>query len=263
MFFYIERQDRTGSILQLMFYACSYCFHNNIHFDGIISNNVWWYNASFFSYVDKYFKIKNKVIKLNNMNNISFDQIKNYANVDSQHIYTEFDVSKLSPYFSDNINKYFNYNFKKHINHVISNNNKTKSQISIHIRRGDVNDSIPLRYTNDQVYLNVVDYIIKHYNLQDYEIHIFSEIKFNGNVNLYNKYKLLKLHLTKNNNMEEIMEDMMHMINSDFLVCSKSSFSYLPALLNTDGIVFHNNKFWNKPLDNFRVYNDNTGEIIR
>lgn len=68
-----------------MFYAYSYCFHNNIHFDGVISNNVWWYNNNFFSYVDKYFKIKNKVININNMKKINFDQIKNYSNLDSSN----------------------------------------------------------------------------------------------------------------------------------------------------------------------------------
>jgi len=266
MFFFINRQDRSGSILQLMFYAYSYCFHNNIHFDGIISNNVWWYNNNFFSYVDKYFKIKNKVININNMKKINFDQIKNYSNLDSSNFYTEFDVSKLCPYFSTNINKFFDYNFKKHIhdnnNDIFNCLNKTRTIISIHIRRGDVNANIQRRYTYDSVYLNVIDYIIEHYNLVNYEIHLFSEINFNGNLSLYNKYKILKLHLAKNNDIQEIMLDFMHMINSDFFVCSKSSFSYLPALLNKNGIVFHNNKFWNKPLEHFRIYNDDNGDIL-
>jgi len=47
------------------------------------------------------------------------------------------------------------------------------------------------------------------------------------------------------------------------MIMSISSFSYLPALLNTTGRIYHNNKFWNKPLNSFNVYDDDTGLIFQ
>lgn len=58
------------------------------------------------------------------------------------------------------------------------------------------------------------------------------------------------------------MNDIIFMIYSDYLICSKSSFSYLPALLNINGTIYHNNKFWNKPLNDFLIYDDDSGDIL-
>lgn len=267
MYFLLNRNDRSGSILQVMLYIYSYCFKHNIEFDGLISDNGWWYNDYFFNMVKKYFNIDNKKIKKKSLNFVSFEDIKNYSNIKSNNLYSIFEVSKLCSYFTNNINNYFDLDFRKYIfNKIIKLNYEKKNFIiSLHIRRGDVNKNITRRYTNDEVYINVLKKIIKTKKIKNYEIHIFSEKKFNGNIEIYKQFENVKFHLEEHNGKNEltnVFNDILFMINSDYLICSKSSFSYISALLNINGNVYHNNNFWNNPLDSFEIYDDNTGNII-
>lgn len=270
MYFYIDRGDRSGSILQIMFYLFSYCFKHKINYDGIIGKkNIWWYNIHFFKFIKDNFNIENNIVDITSLKFINFNEIKNYSNINSNNLISEFIVKDLCIFFSDNINNYFDKTFLNYINSNLinkkyNNMNIKKKIISIHIRRGDVNSNIKRRYTSDNVYINIIDNIIS--NLENYEIHLFSENKFNGNINLFKKYKNIIFHLETESGFhkyENIFNDIMFMIKSDYLICSKSSFSYFPALLNNSGIIYHNNMFWNKPLNNFFIYDDLTGNIIK
>ena len=271
MYFLLNRNDRSGSIILLMLYMYSYCYKHNIKYDGIISDNGWWYNNPyFFNKVKKIFNITNKKIDKNLLKEIKFSEIKTYSNKESNDVYMIFDVNILCPYFSKNINLYFDDKFKNYMTKIISNTcdnkNNNRKIISIHIRRGDVNQTIPRRYTNDNVYLILINNIIKNENLQDYEIHIFSEKNFNGNINTFNTLKNVQFHLENDHGSERsdltnVFNDILFMIKSDYLICSKSGFSYVPALLNKYGTIYHNNNFWCTPLKKFILYNDNTGII--
>jgi hypothetical protein len=268
MFFYLNRTDRTGSILQTMFYVYAFCYKYNLVYDGLICNHAWWYNAKFFNYVENYFGIKNKIIKdKSKLKSIDFNELindkenKKYNNDDILILYN---VTNHNTYFRNNINYYFDTKFISSLNFkkIINNNNP---YIAVHIRRGDVNNNIKLRYTNDEVYINLIKKIININPSVNYEIHIFSEYKFNGNKKLFEIFPNLHFHLEKNSGFHDydnIFNDLMLMINSDIFICSKSSFSYFPALLKEKGQVYHNNKFWNPPLDRFLVYDDTTGEIV-
>ena len=114
-----------------MLYIYAYCYYHNISYDGLISTKRdWWYNMIFFNYVQKFLNIKNNVIDSSGLNKITFKQINNYSNKSSQNICTEFIVADLCPYFSNNINKYINHDFKKHMNTLLEDNrllNKKKS----------------------------------------------------------------------------------------------------------------------------------------
>jgi hypothetical protein len=166
-------------------------------------------------------------------------------------------------FFDDKFKIFMNNNIKLNKNLIMNNNNNII--ISIHIRRGDVDKNIPRRYTDDNVYINLIQKIIKINNLNDYEIHIFSEKQFNGDLLLYNKLNNVIFHLDKPDNyldLDNVFNDLLFMINSDYLICSKSSFSYVPALLNNKNNIYHNNKFWNSPKKKFILYDDNNGQII-
>ena len=264
MFFLLNRGDRTGSILQTMFYIYAYCYKHEIIYHGLISHNAWWYNTKFFNYVENYFGIKNQVIKdISKLKFIDFNDM--CENNENNNLYTIFDTQKHNPYFRNNINHYFDASFKSSLNiKRIELNNKPS--IAVHIRRGDVNDKIKMRYTSDKVYLNLIKNIRNLNPQMNYEIHIFSENKFNGNKKLFDQLSNVYFHLEKNSgfhDFDNIFNDLSFMIHSDIFICSKSSFSYFPALLNKTGRVYHNNKFWNPPLDNFFVYDDITGEIVK
>lgn len=270
MFFYLDRNDRTGSILLLILYIYAYCFKYNIIYDGVIGNNNWWCNDIFFNKIKTYFNINNKKESINNLRKIEFNDLEKYSNKITDNLYFIFDVKTLCPYFSKNIDMFFddkfkifmNNNIKLNKNFIMNNNNII---ISIHIRRGDVDKNIPIRYTDDNVYINLINNIIKKNNLKNYEIHIFSEKQFNGNLSLYNKLDNIFFHLEKSEyilDLNNVFNDLLFMINSDYLICSKSGFSYVPALLNNKNNIYHNNKFWCSPKKKFILYDDNTGQII-
>ena len=61
---------------------------------------------------------------------------------------------------TNNINFYFNDIFRQKLFNNLIKINKKNIIISIHIRRGDVIETNTRRYTNDNVYIN----ILKKYN---------------------------------------------------------------------------------------------------
>lgn len=268
MYFYINRSDRSGSILQLMFCLISYCFKHKISYHGIIGTNVWWYNKNYFKFIKDNFSFQNNMVDISLLKFINFKELKNYSNVPSNHLICEIMVPGFNTnYFDDNINYYFDKTFLDliHSNIINKKYNIEKKIISVHIRRGDVKPWWRRRYTYDNVYINIIDNIIS--NLENYEIHLFTEKNFNGDINLFKKkYKNIIFHIEIEsgfNKYENIFNDIIFMINSDYLICSKSSFSYVPALLNHSGIIYHNNKFWHKPLNKFLIYDDLTGNMIK
>ena len=270
MFFVIDRNDRSGSIIQLMYYCIMFCKVHNLKYDGIISaGSCWWYNRQFFNYIYQYFGVKNIILtstQYDSLKKIPFNTAKIYKETD-ELVGVIFKVSDFHPYFSNNINNYFN---RKILQSVVENIKKPnrmsgKKIISVHIRRGDVNSQIPRRYTTDDVYVNVIQNILKVNDIKDYEIHIYSERKFNGDLKLFSQFNNIKFHLevgTGFNDYKNIFSDLIDMIDSDYLICSKSSFSYISALLNIRGKIYYNNKFWIKPLNSFYLYNDETGLLL-
>jgi len=231
------------------------------------TKNNWWYNKKFFNKVKKYFKINNEIINITLLKKIEFENIIDYKNNNSKNFYCIIETPNLCNLMTNNINFYFSDIFRQKLfNNLIDINIKRNIIISIHIRRGDVIETNSRRYSNDNVYINILNNIIKSNKLDNnYEIHLFSEKKFNGNIELYKIFKNINIHLEKENgfnNLENVFNDLLFMINSDYLICSKSSFSYFPALLNLNGKIYHNNKFWINPLKHFNIYDDITGELI-
>ena len=269
MFFLLNLGDRTGSILQFMFYFYAFCYKHELVYDGLISDRGWWYNANFFKYVENYFGIKNRIIK--DKSKLKLIDLKDLIeNKENKKEYNNeniliINVTNNLLYFRNNINYYFDTTFISSLNikkNLFNNNNP---YIAVHIRRGDVNNKIKLRYTDDEVYLNLIKKIININPSIKYEIHIFSEYNFNGNKKLFELLPNVHFHLEKTSGkhyFDNIFNDLSFMINSDIFICSKSSFSYFPALLKEKGQVYHNNKFWYPPLDRFLVYDDTTGELV-
>lgn len=116
--------------------------------------------------------------------------------------------------------------------------NKDKINISIHIRRDDVDKNFTLRWLSDEYYLQIID-IIEN-NLENYSLKIHTQ-KQNFNFDKFKKYEVL---------YDEIYEDydsFTEFIFSDILILGKSSFGYAPALLKKELVVYHD--FWHKKLD--------------
>ncbi len=119
---------------------------------------------------------------------------------------------------------------------------KSKFDIAIHIRRGDVNKEIIERYTSNKVYQKIIK-LLKN-KFPDYSICIYSE----GKIKDFRKLFFKNVHFSLNDCIENSFHNL---VTSKVLVSSKSSFSYSAALLSTN-IVYYI-PFWHYPLDEWII----------
>lgn len=90
-------------------------------------------------------------------------------------------------------------------------------------------------------YKNVLNFIKNKHDNEKIDLHIYSQGKLNDYCNFYElsseSFKIF-LHLDENPK-----DDIYHMSNSDYLIMSNSSYSWLCHLLNSN-ITFVRNNFW-------------------
>jgi len=125
---------------------------------------------------------------------------------------------------------------------------KNQINIAVHIRRGDIvsgqttgQQTLTKRWLDMDYYENVVsrltEKIKNKYPEKSYRIYLFSE----GNADEYRSFEKYG-DVTYCFDMSA-MDSFLHMVRADYLVLSKSSFSYVPALLS-DGVRICPDGFW-------------------
>lgn len=188
----------------------------------------------------------NFIDEIENLINLK-NNIKNYCNNSNVNVLM-YNYGKFENNIDNNINsnhmKFIKNCFWENKNKNVFNNNKIN--IAVHIRRGDVSDIINKeRYLPDKYYLNIINIIINKYKDKQLLFHIYSE----GKIEDFEIYKNAdtKLHIN-----EDICKTFIQLVAADILVMSKSSFSYVAALLS-DGEVYYK-KFWHKPRKGWNVY---------
>lgn len=110
--------------------------------------------------------------------------------------------------------------------------------IAIHIRRGDVHSGWAERYTDNNEYKKIIQSLKLKYPA--YKITIVSE----GNIEDFKDFELEDSCFLLNGDVTVAFHTM---VTAKVLVMSKSSFSYTPAILNSNTIYYM--KFWHNPLD--------------
>jgi hypothetical protein len=130
---------------------------------------------------------------------------------------------------------------------ILSHFKPGRTNVAIHIRRGDVdNIEHPTRFTPIEVYANIIDHFLKA--IPNVNICIFSE----ENEKNRNEFKILK---EKNHVQVLVNLDMLntfeHLVCADLLITSRSSFSYIAALLNPNRIIYMD--FWHPPLERWNI----------
>ena len=173
------------------------------------------------------------------------------------------------------------------INRVLPNINleKKKFAIVMHIRRG-VSEShiVPgekfSRSLNSQYYINVLRHILEHYSISkpisltiltdapeddmqfkviSEQIHLQKEFNYLKNsegirITGHSFSDIKEYFLSETSGEIEIIRGgdaqkaISMMMAADYLVMSRSSMSYIGALLNTTGTVFYPPNFWHKPI---------------
>jgi len=142
------------------------------------------------------------------------------------------------------VRDYYSPEFLNHIRKANSLSKRSGSQskplVVLHVRRGDAKGK---RRTNDQFYYNVVHDIKKH--LPNADVHLFSE----GSPDEFDGYRQqgVQLHLDST----DVREAWEYFSSADVFVMAKSSFSMVPALFNTNCVIY--TPFWHSPLDEWMV----------
>lgn len=113
--------------------------------------------------------------------------------------------------------------------------------IAVHVRRGDSTHTTR-RFVGHDYFVNVLDDITNYLeeNGKQYTIQLYSEGK-REDLPEFEKYKNISYRLN-----DDHFDTLHHMICADVLVMSKSTFSYLPALLNDGGTIVYK-PFWLLP----------------
>ena len=105
--------------------------------------------------------------------------------------------------------------------------------IVLHIRRGDVDVNFKERYIEDTYYIDLIVLFTK----------ILKEAKKKFKIHIYSEYNL-KTELYENLNCSiflntDICESWVDMINADIFVMSKSTFSMVPGIYNSNMVIYH------------------------
>lgn len=124
---------------------------------------------------------------------------------------------------------------------------KTKINIAIHIRRGDIaqegqrnenNSNLSMRWLNNDYYRNIVKSIVNNVDAKKtISIYIFSQGR-DEEFLIFNEFENVNLCLSFDEYLSFI-----HMVFADVLITSRSSFSYKPALLS-NGVKICPSDFW-------------------
>lgn len=123
-----------------------------------------------------------------------------------------------------------------------------KTNIAIHIRRGDVSQSEnAFRYTSIDYFKRVVEYFLK--NVQNPNICIFTEIT-EANKNEFHEFQEKQYPNTRIMADADVITTFDHLTQANILVMCKSSFSYLAGLYNPNQVIYVDN-FWHAPLPNW------------
>ncbi|CAK0846058.1 unnamed protein product [Prorocentrum cordatum] len=129
--------------------------------------------------------------------------------------------------------------------------------VALHLRRGDVtpgDDLVNLsrsgvqqsRLTPDSWYFGVVEHIRSV--LPHAEVHVFSSTEDTYDPEEFNGYRRRGMHVHLDG---DILDPWATMAQAQVLVMAKSSFSHVPAILNTHCVVYQ--PYWHKPLANWIV----------
>ena len=226
-----DRADGFGGQYQTIIYCILYAEESqNIYAYRNIKKIEHNYenDDKFIDKIEDLMNLKKYYINLNdrpdcNLLNFEF-LIKNFENNIDYYINCQT-LSKIKKIFWEN----------KERNHF----NNDKFNIAIHVRRPNPHDNRTNGTdTPDEYYLNVMNIIRSQYNHKDILFHIYSQ----GDNSSFNKYISddVVFHIN-----EDIYTTFIGLVAADVLVMSRSSFSYVAALLN-EGIIYYC-PFWHIP----------------
>lgn len=117
-----------------------------------------------------------------------------------------------------------------------------KTNIAVHIRRGDIHYTEKnIRYTPIEYFDNVIQNLTAR--IPNANVCIFTEITDENRDEFTRFNSLTSVQLVAD---EDILLTFEHLVRADILVMCKSSFSYIAGLYNENTVIYMN--FWHSPL---------------
>jgi hypothetical protein len=239
---YIKRDDGFGAQFQNILEALIYAENNGYEYVHTpIKKMEHNYNndPSFIDSIEElmnirqHYKIIDRDISSENVLKINLRGLYDHfeSNIDT-YLRTE-SMNRYRSIFWSNKNKNIFDNYHKHV--------------SVHIRRPNIHDSrVDGSDTPDSYYLDVMSNISKKYRSANLMFHIYSQ----GNPGHFKKYidtfDKVQLHIN-----EPVPDTFIGLVASDILVTSRSSFSYVAALLH-EGEVYYC-PFWHKNASHWNI----------
>lgn len=228
--------DGFGSRYQKIVQTYLYCEYHKLKYVYIPLHNVehnYENDPNFDSKIDDLINLKTHML--------TPDEIPG-SNINIIHYNTV-----VQPWFEQNINSIINSSNMKFVKNCFW-KNKTKTvknqfKVAVHIRKYNQHDgviTVPARYTPNEYFIKVIDFIRCKYKEQNPQFHIYSQ----GSSDNFKCFisEDTQLHLN-----EDITETFVSLVDADILVTSASSFSYIAALLSDNVIVYK--PFWHTPVD--------------
>lgn len=188
---------------------------------------------------------KNEFIHFKNAIDLIPTLLKNDS-AESDQFYTVYDCHT---FINRNISFYEDIRAK--LRHYYEENERPKNllynknilNVAIHVRRGDINEEQhPERFTSAKKLGKVIQQIEDVLVSNQFKISIFCEEKQNDLEKLVSRNIQTIYHL-------DIFDVLDHLIHADLLVTSKSTVSYVPAIVNK-GIILYE-PFWHAPLQHW------------
>lgn len=218
------REDRSGASIHDMLMCHAYAFHNNYVYGGACGQN-------------QYTSVHKELIDAMGLSKVlKFGCPNATVKLQEPLVYRKNDTGIFTDDYIQYLQSLMEYPPKP-----------GRRRIAVHIRRGDVtpcrpNDGGYPRYLPNQHYLRLID----RYNPQNNsDVYVYSESE---SFETFDEFSSKGYHVVLDGSTWEVWNGI---LISDVAILSRSSFSFVPAVLTKGTVVY--TTFWHKPLPRWDV----------
>ena len=206
-------------------------------------NNV----ENFPKYMNDFINLESKFRTINNISNYELSRVHKVKEGAFVHgtYYPDF-------FYNEEVFKIFREIYESKPKPPIPTYTSSNCNIALHIRRGDVagNNRHNSRFSAVSEYVNILKKLLPTIE-KNTIIHVFSqgdESDFKEITSSFNSKSII-FHLN-----EEIQLTFHSLVEADYLILAKSSFSYSAALFNKNTVVANLiTRWWHKPLKKWKI----------
>jgi hypothetical protein len=238
--FYVSaRGDQAGAAIHDMLLAHAYGFNHNLTYGGACFEFAW---------AKPFRKPRGYVLKL--MRSLQMTNILRYAcpprgyqdRILNRRLYRDLDATLFTPAWRRQIRS------ELAVTPVQTTNDDKPFEIAVHVRRGDIDPCIyQTRYLPNSHYIKLIDRYLQNVT-GPARVTIYSEAgSYEPFYVFHRKGYRVKLD-------SDLTDCWKHMMAADVLILSRSSFSYVPAVLNSGIVVY--TPFWHGHLQDWDVVDD-------